>query len=202
MMRSLPFLLALLMLALRAVAGELPAFDTDAAADRWLREHSASYRTMATQVDDRGGYSFQGSDELSLGMVDWKDDKPVITLANTLTGAKRLSILIFTLADIYESPQHDIVDDDAAEGRIATAREFTILHVLVQLDGLRHHRDVLEDLERQGEGVPAEMLQWIDPGLTKLSGYQLPMAYEFVKSQEAGANGPYYREQFYKQKAK
>jgi hypothetical protein len=193
------FLFALFMVAVRAAAGELPAFESDAAADRWLRAHSPSYRRMATQIDNRGGYSFQGTDHLSMGMVGWKDGKPVIELANTLTGAKRVSILIFTLADIYESPQHKEIDDDAAEGRIASEREFTVLHVLVQLDGLRHHRDVLEDIDRQVEGVPAEMLRWINPRLNKLSDYLLPMAYQFVKAQEAGANARYYHEWFYKQ---
>lgn len=198
-MRYLPFLLVLLVSVVRATAGELPAFDSDADADRWLRANSASYRNLATAVDRRGGYSFQGTDHLSLGIAGWKDGKRVIELSNALTGAKRVSILIFTLADIYESRAHQEIDTDAAEGRIASEREFTVLHVLVQLDGLRHHRAVLEDLEREVGGVPAEMLQWINPGLRKLSDYLLPMAYQFVKAQEAGANARYYHEWFYKQ---
>ena len=202
MARLVPFVLVLVVTAVRAFAGELPAFDSDAAADRWLRDHSGFYKTMAAAVDARGGYSFQGSGELALGMVRWKEGKPVIELGDSLKGAKRVSILIFSLADIYESRQHQEVDADAAQGRIASEREFDVLHALVQLDGLRHHRKVLEELDSHVGGVPAEMLQWINPQLRTLSGYLLPMAYDFVKAQETGANARHYHEWFYKQKGK
>ena len=66
---------AILFLALAtslvANAGELPVFASDIAADRWLRATSAYYRTMATAVDSRTGYSFRTSRKIIGGVVTW-----------------------------------------------------------------------------------------------------------------------------------
>lgn len=189
----------LLTLSAAAHASDLPTFDSDAAADKWLRESSPYYRIMASNIDSRTGYSFRRSDRLPGGTVYSESGKPVIELSNSLSGAKRISILIFELTNVYQNSQHQEIDRGAAEGRITTAREFGILHELVEMDGLRHHRVVLEELDRRLQGIPAEMLRWINPRLNKLSDYNLPFAYDYIKAQEAGGHTKHYHEWFPRQ---
>ena len=191
--------LLLLGLAVAAQAGELPGFDSDAAADRWLRENSAYYRMMATAVGARGGYSIRGSAVLTEGMVLWDAGKLVIELGNSLTGPKRVSILIFELTNAYQSPQHMEIDRAVTEGRITTAREFGVRQELVELDGLRHHRVVLEELDRRLGGVPPGMVQWLSPGATKLSDYEVPFAHDYIQAQEASGHTAHYHRWFVKQ---
>jgi hypothetical protein len=189
----------LLLSASCLVAGDLPTFATDADADKWLRESSPYYRMMATTIDSRGGYSFRGSEQLSGGMVLWEDGKLLVELGNSLTGAKRVSILIFELTNAYQSPQHQEIDRGVTEGRITTAREFGILHELIEYDGLRHHRVVLQELDRHLQGIPADMVRWLVPKATKLSDYELPFAHDYIKAQEASGHTAHYYEWFPRQ---
>lgn len=192
-------LLSLIALSGLGFGAELPQFENDTTADQWLREHSGYYRKMATDVGTKVGYSFASSSQIAGGDVKMEGGKLLIRLSNAISGAKRLSILIFEMTNCYQHPQHLEIDMGAAQGRITTAREFAILHELVEMDGLRHHRLVLEDLDRELKGIPAEMLQWINPKLQKLSDYNLPFAYDHIKAQEAGGHTKHYHDWFPKQ---
>ena len=167
--------------------------------DQWLRQQSAYYRKMASAVDADVGYSIRGSDKLAMGMVQWEEGKMVIELGNALTGAKRMSVLVFELTNAFQSPQHREIDRGATEGRITTAREFGVLHELIELDGLRHHRTVLAELERPLGSIPAEMLRWINPKLNKLSDYAVPYAHDYIKAQEASGHTAHYHSWFPRQ---
>lgn len=192
------FLLFLLAAAI-VHAGNPPDFPSDTAADQWLREASPYYRMMAAQVEARSPYAFRSSSELTAGMVRWESGKLIIELSDALTGPKRLSILIFELTNAYQDAQHREVDAGANAGRIATPREFGILHELIEFDGLRHHRAVLAELDRKIGGIPAPMLQWINPRLNKLADYELPYAYDYIKAQESGGHTKHYHEWFHRQ---
>jgi hypothetical protein len=199
-MRSV-FLCFILATSLGAAAADLPVFASDAAADRWLRANSAYYRTMAAAVEGRTGYSFRTSKKLSGGVVTWEKGKPVIELGAALAGPERVSVLIFELTNCFQAPQHQEVDNEAGAGKIKTAREFGMLHEIVELDGLRHHRRVLEELDARLHGIPAEMFQWISstPGLRKLDDYQLPYAFDYLKAQSANGHTQLYYEWFPRQ---
>jgi hypothetical protein len=132
-------------------------------------------------------------------MVRWESGKLVIELGNSLAGAKRTSILIFELTNAYQDSQHREIDRGATEGRITTAREFGILHELVELDGLRHHRVVLEELDRRLQGIPADMFRWLSPKAVKLSDYEVPFAHDYIKAQEASGHTNHYYEWFPRQ---
>jgi hypothetical protein len=186
---------------LTAGAAELPDFASDAAADRWLRAASAYYRTMAAAVDSRTGYRFRSSKKLAGGVVTWEQGKPVIELGDALAGAERVSILIFELTNCFQAPQHQEIDHAAGAGKIKTAREFGLFHEVVELDGLRHHRRVLEELDATLHGIPPEMFRWISstPGLRKLDDYQLPYAYDYLKAQSANGHTQLYYDWFPRQ---
>jgi hypothetical protein len=199
-MRSL-ILLFLLTAGLSASAAEWPAFASDAAADRWLRAHSPYYRTMAAAVDARTGYTFRTSKRLAGGVVTWEKGKPVIELGAALAGAERVSILIFELTNCFQAPQHQEVDHAAGAGKIKTAREFGLLHEIVELDGLRHHRRVLEELDAGLHGIPPELFRWISstPGLRKLDDYQIPFAFDYLNAQSANGHTQLYYDWFPRQ---
>lgn len=196
--RALTFL-GLLVLTTGALFGALPSFDSDVAADHWLREHSGYYRMMATEVEHKTGYSFARSSNIAGGNVKMEGGKLVIELSDAISGAKHISILIFEMTNCFQHPQHKEIDEAVASGRITNAREFGMLHELVELNGLRHHRLVLEDLDRELKGIPAEMLQRINPKLQKLSDYNLPFAYDYMKAQEKGGHTQHYYDWFPKQ---
>jgi hypothetical protein len=193
------FALAAFLMAASVKAGDPPHFASDLAADQWLREASPYYRRMAGQIETRASYSFRGSDELSGGIVRWESGKLIIELSNSLSGAKRLSILIFEITNAFQDAQHREIDANVTAGRVATPREFGILHELVELDGLRHHRLVLQELDRKLQGIPPGILQWINPELQKLGDYELPYAFEYIKAQESGGHTKHYHEWFYRQ---
>ena len=119
----------------------------------------------------------------------------------SLTGPERVSILIFELTNCYQAPQHQEVDRAASSGKIKTAREFGLLHEAVELDGLRHHRRVLEQLDATLHGIPPEMYRWIssNPGLRKLDDYQIPYAFDYFKAQSANGHTQLYYEWFARQ---
>ncbi len=192
-------LLMFVCLAASAWAGDLPDFDSDYAADQWLREHSAYYQKMVAEIEKRTGYTFRRSGEIPAGLLVWESGRMVVEMSNKLSGAKRVSILIFEITNGYQSAKHQEVDAGANSGRITSPREFGILHELVELDGLRHHRAVLEDLDQTIHGIPAAMLEWIVPDLKTLHDYQVPYAYDFLKAQEASGHTGHYHEWFYKQ---
>lgn len=182
-----------------AIFAALPEFESDISSDQWLRKNSDYYRMMATEVEHKPGYSFTHSSQIVGGNVKMDAGKLVIELSDSISGAKRLSILIFEMTNCYQHFQHKEIDEAAASGRITSAREFGMLHELVELDGLRHHRLVLEDLDRELKGIPAEMLQWINPKLQRLSDYNLPFAYDHIKAQETGGHTKHYHDWFPKQ---
>ena len=194
-------LLALATFALTAPlwAGDLPKFDSDESADRWLRENSAAYRQMAVAVEARGGYTFRGTDRVAKGLARWEGNRFVIDLNNTLSGPLRVSILIFELTNCYQSPKHQEIDHEANLGKITTAREFGILHELVELDGMRQHRLVMEDLNRLLGDVPLEMLRFLVSDVHSFREYQPPLAYDYLRAQEKSGHIQHYYDWFPKQ---
>ena len=142
-----------------------------------------------------------GAAEVGEGLLDV--GRVVVGLVGVLgaEGAERVSVLIFELTNCYQAPQHQEVDHAAGAGKIKTAREFGLLHEVVELDGLRHHRRVLEELDTVVHGVPVEMFRWLSSNrdLAKLNDYQVPYAFEYLKAQEANGHTQQYYDWFPKQ---
>lgn len=189
--------------AVQVHAATLPVFESDQAAHLWLKKHSPYYKLMAAEVEKRGELVFGTLEDRSGGMVENGVGLPGsrILLAKDLKGAQRVSILIFELTNAYQQRLHDEVDKRARSGAIATPEEFGLLHELIEYDGLRYHRFVLAELDAVLEGgIPREMLAWINPKLTNLASYELPLAFEYVKAQAEGGHTDHYHRWFWKQK--
>jgi hypothetical protein len=168
-------------------AAELPSFANDKDAGAWLRSKSPFYNAMARGVDGRGGYTFRSWDQ-PRGTVVHESGTRYIQLNSDLKEGERLSILIFEITNAFQDGKHLEIDQRARTGAIKTAEVFALRHELIEYDGLRYHRDVLSELDKSMGGIPREMLTWINPQLSTLDSYSLPLVHDYLESQEKGTH--------------
>ena len=178
-----------------SILGDFPSFANDKDADAWLRLRSPFYNRMAKEVDGRGGYTFRSWGQ-PRGNVVHTNGTRYIELNPDLKGGERLSILIFEITNAFQDTKHLEIDQRARTGAIKTAEVFALRHELIEYDGLRYHRDVLSELEKLIGGIPREMLTWINPRLTTLASYRLPLAHDYLESQDKGGHTDHYRKHF------
>jgi hypothetical protein len=174
----------------------VPDFATDAAADRWLRNHSPAYRRMAEFVDERWGCAFGRTTESAGGLAYLQDGKGHIDLNDDLKGAHRVSVIIFEMTNLYQQDRHEEITSPVRRGQLRDATQFALLREAVEYDGLRLHREVLEDLAREAGGLPAAMITCVSSTATNLAGYALPYAYDYFKAQAASGHTDHYRRLF------
>lgn len=174
---------------------DLPSFTNDNEADIWLRSRSSFYHSMAKDIDERGGYTFRSWDQPRGTMVH-ADGTRYIQLNPDLKGGERLSVLIFEVTNAYQDAKHIEIDQRARVGTIKNAEEFALRHELIEYDGLRFHRDVLSELDNSIGGIPREMLIWINPRLTTLASYRLPLAHDYLECQKKGGHTDHYLNHF------
>ena len=179
----------------QAVSADLPKFADDKDADAWLRATSPFYHQMTKVVDGRGSYQFRSWDQ-SGGCVHHENGTRFILMNPNLKGAERVSILIFEISNAYQEPKHNEIDQPARTGAIKDAEIFAVRHELIEYDGLRYHRDVLAEIEKAVGGIPREMLTWINPPLTTLDSYLLPLAHDYLEAQHRGGHTDHYRKYF------
>lgn len=168
----------------RATQSKLPTFKSDLEIDAWLRKQSAFYRTMAEAIDNRGGYRFRPFDGPG-GAAVWQEGQRWIALNDSLRGGERINILIFELTNHFQEEKHHEITQDVTRGRITDPLEFAILCELVEYDGYRLLRRVLEDLDHALDGIAPELLQWLSRGATTMAECQIPSAYDQIKSNKA-----------------
>jgi len=190
-----PCLVFLLLLTLFCRAGDLPAFKTDQEADGWLRGKSPYYAMMAKDMEKRGGYKIRNGDH-RLGMYLTDDGQKYIELNPEIKGALRVSVIIFELTNAFQEVKHIEIDQRVRDGAIKNADVFALRHEMIEYDGLRYHRFVLAELDKLLGGIPREMLTWLDPGLSNLDGYHLPLAHDYLEAQEKGGHTAHYRKYF------
>lgn len=173
----------------------LPVFANDQDADSWLRSKSTFYDSMAREVDGRGGYTIRSWDQPQGNVVHLNGTR-YIQLNDDLKGGERLSVLIFELTNAFQDTKHIEIDQRARSGVINDAEVFALRHELIEYDGLRFHREVLSELEQSIGNIPREMLTWINPRLTTLDSYRLPLAHDYLESQDKGGHTDHYRNYF------
>ena len=131
-----------------------------------------------------------------MGTVIHGEGTKYIQLSDDLKGTKRLSVLIFEMTNAYQSHKHSEIDQRARNGAIKDAEVFSLRHELIEYDGLRYHRNVLSELATSVGGIPQEMLTWINPQLTTLESYSLPLAHDYLECQDKGGHTEHYRRCF------
>jgi hypothetical protein len=197
----LPVLFAILVLCCpHTSAVELPEFPSDQHADVWLREQSAFYRSMAEVVEQRGGYLISRNPTIPGGLAYYLEGRGHIELGDTLSGAHRVSILIFEMTNLYQEPRHREVTDRVRRGEIDHPLAFAYLRESIEYDGLRHHREVLLQLQAVLGVVPAPMITWITNDKS-FATYQVPYAYDYFTAQERSGHTAHFIRLFEKHRA-
>jgi hypothetical protein len=180
---------------------ELPAFESDAQADGWLRARSPAYRGMAEAVDRSGGYTIGRTAEMPGGVAYFKDGRGYLEMNDALKGAHRVSVMIFELTNLYQEPRHGEVTDRVRRGELNDATVFALWRESIEYDGLRLHRDVLRELQPILGTVPPEMITWASSNARSFDEYQLPYAYDYLTAQAAGGHTAHYLRLFEKHRA-
>lgn len=192
----------MLLISLPAVSSaELPDFESDSQADRWLRKSSTCYRRRAESVDRNGGYAIIHGRDAPAGLAYFKDGRGYIELNDSLKGAHRVSVLIFELTNLHQEERHQEVAHRVRRGELNNPAEFALLRESIEYDGLRLHREVLQELEAVVGTVPAQMITWVSSTAKSFAEYQLPFAYDYLKAQAASGNTAHYFKLFEKHRA-
>lgn len=181
--------------------GAMPDFPSDVAADQWLRGESAAYLRMAKFVDDRWGYQFGRNTNSAGGLAYIENGRGHIDLNDRLKGARRVSVMIFELTNLFQQDRHEEITTPVRRGEQKDVTKFAMLREAVEYDGLRLHREVLAELERKVGELPPEMVTWVSSTATNLSSYALPYAYDYFKAQAASGHTEHYRRLFEKHAA-
>lgn len=193
-------------LILTALISLLPAvcqgFDwplEDTNVDRLLREQSKEYRFMAEEVAQRQGYSIETSEEPTLGDVTVRNGRAIIRLNPTLKGARRITVLIWEMANAYQRPRFDEIDRRARTGVIQSHVEFGLRMEMVEYDSFRHHRRVLEDLQTALVPITPDFLFFINPALSGLDAYEIPYVHDYIEAQGTSGHTRHYERWYYHQ---
>jgi hypothetical protein len=199
---ALPVLSVLLLVASSlAGAAELPVFESDQEADRWLREHCPLYRRFAETVDKRGGYTISRTTEYPGGVAYFKEGRGYIQLNDVLKGAHRVSVLMFEMTNLYQERRHQDVADRVRRGELNNPPVFGLWRESIEYDGLRMHRDMLLELKPALGTIPPAMITWVSSTAKTFAEYQLPYAYDYLKAQEASGHTAHYLRLFEKHRA-
>ena len=174
----------------------IPAFTSDAAADAWLRTNSPSYRRMAEFVDQRWGCTFGTNTQSAGGLAYVREGRGHIDLHEDLRGPKRVSIQIFEMTNLYQQDRHESVTTPVRRGEQRDVTLFAMMREAVEYDGLRLHREVLQELENVVGELPPPMITWVSSTATNLAGYRLPYAYDYFRAQAASGHTDHYRRLF------
>ncbi|MFM2221064.1 MAG: hypothetical protein RLZZ553_812 [Verrucomicrobiota bacterium] len=200
----------LLILPLKLLGAGLPEFGDDKAADAYFREKSATFRKMAESVDRLGGYDIVTAESVSeptgqvpvlTGMAHTQEGRRKIELNPKLIGPERWSILIFELTNHAQEEHHQAINREAREGKLSGPDEYGILRQLVEFDGLRIHRQVLEEVEAAAGPLPSgffssRLFPWAG-NAKKLSEYHLPSAYQLIHNQDQSGHRAYYKRHYH-----
>jgi hypothetical protein len=170
---------------------------TDAETDKWLRDNSGIYARIAEEImtrKDVSGYRFATKENVRRGMVEWLDGYLEIQLNKGLSGADRVTTLIFEMANASRHQDHQQIDLAADEGLIRTPEEFGLAHEMIEFEALRIHRQILMELDSRAGPLPTEFFYFVTPTPRSIKDYQLPDLFQYLKTQkEAGHSDHYYK---------
>ena len=185
-MKALLLILPLCLFLCSPVVTAEPAADIDfaeckdnAAIDAFLRKTSQLYAAMARIVELDGAYQFKDKTDLEAGK--WSAGERTIDIHSSLKGAKRASVIAFEMTNAFQQRLHTEVDMAAVSGAITTESEFALRHELVEYDGLRLHREILQEIEKSLGKLPPEFFFFSNPKPGSVAEYKLPLVMESIR---------------------
>jgi hypothetical protein len=187
-----------------ASAIDYGSFKTDSETDKWLRDNSVTYAKLVESIESRKdvrGYRFAVKEDVCRGMVVRSDGYLEIQLNARLSGADRVTTLIFEMANASRYRDHEQIDLAVDEGLIRTPEEFGLAHEMIEYEALRLHRQILIEIEARAGPLPPEFFYYVTPSPRSIEDYQLPDLYRYLKTQKESGHTDYYYKFFYLRKS-
>jgi hypothetical protein len=187
-----------------ALAIDYGALKTDAETDKWLSGNSPTYAKLVEDIAARKnirGYRFVAKEDVRRGMVIWVDSYLEIQLNTELSGANRVTTLIFEMANASRHHDHQQIDLAADEGLILTPQEFGLAHEMIEYEALRLHRQVLIELDSRAGPLPTDFFYFVTPTPRSTKDYQLPDLSRYLKAQKESGHTDQYHQLFHLRKS-
>lgn len=124
-----------------------------------------------------------------------------IQLNADLSGASRMTTLIFEMANASRHRDHQQVDLAADRGLIRTAGEFGLAHEMIEYEALRMHRQILFELESRAGPLPTEFFYYVTPAPRSTGDYRLPDLFQYLKAQRESGHTEHYYKRFDQRKS-
>jgi len=189
----------MLVLPCAALAADFPAFKTDQAADKWLRQASPAYAKIVKDIAARKnvrGHRIVTRKDVPVGMATRVGDMMEIQLSPKLTGPRRISTLMFEMANASRFDAHEAIDLAADRGLITTPEEFGLAHEIYEYEALRIHRRMLIELAAAHGPLPKAFFYLVTPAPRSAADYRLPDLYTYLKTQKDSGHTAHYHKHF------
>jgi hypothetical protein len=186
---------------------QMPEFEKDRDIDAWLQSSSTRYRRMVELVNQRGGFEIHRASEVNEGgkitpipkAFSYNDNgQRKIILNPKLQQGAAASMIIFEVTNLFQEDRHTEINNDAMTGKITCGDEYAILRQLVEFDGLRHHRDVLSELQATTGTLSPDFFSVFPTSARTLENHELPSVYFLIKSEKHSGHRAYYLSTFEK----
>lgn len=191
---------AALVIHMAAGAVDFDSFKTDEETDKWLRDTSPTYARMIKEIKARKnvrGYRFVTRDDIRAGVAKWEDGFMEIQLNSKLKGPRRITTLIFEIANAYRSPEHQAIDLAVDKGLIRTQEEFGLAHEIYEYEALRLQRQVLIELESRAGRLPKDFFYLVTPPARSAKDYRMPGLYQYLNAQKKSGHTAHYYKYFH-----
>lgn len=180
-------------------AAAVPDFKTDQAADAWLRQASATYARVVREIAARKnvrGHRFVTRKDVPVGMATRVGDMMEIQLNPRLTGPRRVSTLMFEMANASRFDAHEAIDLAVDRGLITTPEEFGLAHEIYEYEALRIHRRMLIEIAATHGPLPKAFFYLVTPAPRSAADYRLPNLYTYLKTQKDSGHTAHYHKHF------
>lgn len=161
-----------------------------------LQQRSNYYRYLTEQISARHRLRFRDSTEIALGTVVSDGKTLEIQLNPQLTGNHRATVMIWEIANAYQREIFDEIGRRARSGEISDAKEYGLRMELVEYSSFRHHKQVLDELQRSVGNINGDYLFFINPSLKNLNQYNLPYVHDYIDAQAKSGHTAHYERWF------
>ena len=180
---------------------QMPEFEKDGDIHEWLQANSKRYRRMAESIDQRGGFEIHRATEINedgritpiSNAFSYNDHgQRKVVLNPKLKQGAAASMIVFEVTNLFQEDRHTEINNDAITGKITCGDEYAILRQLVEFDGLRHHRDVLTELQANSGTLSPDFFSVFPTSARTLEKHELPSVYFLIKSEKHSGHRAYY----------
>lgn len=149
--------------------------------DDWAQRWSPTYERVSRPLRHSPGIESAAAKEIKSTLLP-KSKQPV-------DASEAASVMILRIVHESQEGKRGAIDIAASQKEVWSSGEFAILHIMVDLDCLRLHRQILYEIDTRAGPLPPRMWQWINPRVESLRDYNVPFAYDWMK--EARADGTF-----------